>query len=174
VCKFISSELPELSAKLRSLDFVFVIQGGAIGPALRPEYGSRQGDDPYLRHFQAVLTFAERLRLVGHVTPSKTGRRSVQCSARRLTAGGRCALRVLEVQPLSWNKRIVTQTILSGLRLIASYPDVAEQLEVRLIGDDEGELEGDMWDEIKDWLRIYQDANGQDALLRYLANRKSS
>jgi hypothetical protein len=80
---------------------------------------------------------------------------------------------VLEVQPLSWNGRIVTHTILSGLGLIARHPDVAERLEVRLIGDDEDEVKGDQYDEIKEWLRIYQDAKGEDACLRFSSNGNS-
>lgn len=185
VCKAISAELPPLPAQVRKLDFVFIIQGSAIGRAARPDDEPRADDDLDLRHFHAVLAFAERIRLVGAgaakakgKTGAAAGGRSIQSASRRLTAGDRCALKILEVQPRSWNKRVVTHTILSCLGPVAVHPDVAERLEVRWIGDEEDEDEAgsdERNDDVKDWLKRYQDlGKGGDLSRRFSTNGLSS
>lgn len=156
VCKLVYTELPQLSSKLRTLDLLYIIKGPAIERCWSPEDKSREDDDPDLRHFQTLMQFAERIRLVGAIQPSG---RSIQCASsrrtlgraielarggpihgvsRRLKAGSDCALKVLEIQPLLWPKRSVTRTVLSCLGPLATHVDVAQRLEVRLIADREG------------------------------------
>lgn len=173
VCKLIHRELLPLSAKLSSLDFLFVIQGAFIASYARPEHLSlRRDDDPDLRHFQKTLRFAEHVRLMGDGR-SKKGERSISCASRRLEAGPTCALKVLEVQPIQWPKRVVVKTIMSCLGLLASHPDVADRLEIRLIRDDEGEGPNHDLDAIEDWLSRYQDLRGDQASRRFSLNGKS-
>lgn len=189
VCKLIHDELPPLASKLRSLDLLYVIQGAFIGPYARPKNGPRTDDDPKLQHFQKILRFAERIRLVGEgpsnamANGQKRPGRSISCASRRLVAGPDCGLRVLEVQPLQWPKRLVVRTVMSCLGLLTTHPDVAERLEVRLIRDNE-HLDGEEEEEdrrgvnadlqrIENWLSRYQNLCGDDVTKRFSASGDS-
>lgn len=165
VCRLISNELPHLSNKLRSLNFLYIIQGTTICTASRPEYGPRVDDDPDLHHFQKMLEYAQRVRLVG-AGRNKTRGRCKQSSIRMLEPGPSCAMRVLEVQPLLWSPRLVAHTLTHCLGMLTIHPDTVERLEIRLIRDDEGEGPNDHMDEIEEWLRCYQNTKtGQRLLL---------
>ena len=113
-----------------------------------------------------MLRFAERVRLVGE-GQSKTGERSISSPSRRLTAGSECALRVLEIQPISWNKPILVRTVVPCLGRLTTHPDVADRLEIRLVRDGGGEESNDDLDEIERWLMRYQELRTSDVSRRF-------
>ncbi|KAJ7136629.1 hypothetical protein C8R44DRAFT_767519 [Mycena epipterygia] len=158
-CKLITSELEPLPAKLRRLDFTYIIQGVLIDGGWRPEYGSKQDDDP--GHFQFIMRFAERVRLVG-AGPTWSRGRWLSSPSRVLYPGRECALRVLEVQPRTWRKWLLSKVMLINLGPLTTHPDVAARLEVRLIRDPDDVLED--VDKIKADLRAYQARMGVNEL----------
>ncbi|KAJ7176306.1 hypothetical protein C8R43DRAFT_557026 [Mycena crocata] len=151
VCKLISSELGPLPTKLRRLDLTYIIRGPVLGRGWRPEYGSKTDDDP--DHFPLIMRFAERVRLVGSGPVSSSGR-SLSSAMRILRPGPECALKILEVQPLTWRKWAVADIMLSNLAPVTTHPDVAERLQVRLIRDTVHPLED--VEDVKERLRKYQ------------------
>ncbi|KAI9696805.1 MAG: hypothetical protein M1836_005167 [Candelina mexicana] len=133
VCKLFYTELPLLSSKLRSLDFLYVIQGALIGPCSRErEHGSRKDDDGNLRNFEKKMEHAERVRLVGE-GKSRLRWRSLSSAPRRLSPGSKCALRILEVQPFLWHASLVARTLSSCLKPLIMHPDVVGRLTISLI-----------------------------------------
>ncbi|MCJ1361090.1 hypothetical protein MMC16_000187 [Acarospora aff. strigata] len=152
VCKFIYFELPLLSTKLRSLDFLYIVRGIVIWGCTFFEHRYEQNEDVDFAHFRKVMQFAERVRLVGDRRHKKSSWAD-QRAKTKLGVGPECALRVLEVQPLVWPKRFVTGTIRIGLGQLTTHPDVAKRLEIHLIRDDEGQGENEELDEIDEWLR---------------------
>ena len=122
VCRSIYAELPLLSTKLRSLDNLYVIEGDCL-------WGFPSLDhDPHLRRLQTIVQFSERMRLVGgHYW--HTSRRH----ARLLLPGRECAIRLLEVEPLTWSWEIVRNAIHSCLLNLLAHPDVTRRLRISVI-----------------------------------------
>lgn len=101
------------------------------------------------------MRFAERIRVVGEGRP-KTDRRALSSAMRVLRSGSECALTVLEVQPITWQTRMLGRVLVGCLRPLTTHPDVAERLEICLIRDDEGEGPNNSLDETAAWLKRYQ------------------
>ncbi|KAJ7118947.1 hypothetical protein C8R44DRAFT_186576 [Mycena epipterygia] len=152
VCKLIHNELVPLPEQLRRLDFTYIVQGTALGRASRPEYPSRKNDDPH--HFERIMRFAERVRLVG-AGPRLSGGRSISSGSHFLEPGPKCALKILEIQPRTWGRWYLAQIMLGQIGPLTTHPDVAERLEVRLIRDADDPLED--IEEVKARLRRYQE-----------------
>ena len=172
VCRLIYAELPPLSSKLRSLDLLYIIQGAFIRRLWRSEDWPRKDDDSDLSLFRTILRIAERVRLVGAGRPEPDAW-LLSSASRKLSAGLKCALRVLEIQPILWPKWLVVSTVRSCLGLLATHPDVADRLEVRLIRDDENEGSNEELDAIEDWLRRYEELRTGDVSRRYSPSRRS-
>ncbi|KAJ7342534.1 hypothetical protein DFH08DRAFT_811617 [Mycena albidolilacea] len=151
VCQLITSELGPLPAKLRRLDFTYIIRGPSLYPARRPKDGGKHDDD--YDHFPSIMRFAERVRLVG-AGPLNSRGHSRASAPRLLQPGPRCALKVLEVQPRVWSKVGVGQVMLNYLRGLTTHPDVAGRLEMRLIRDANDPLGPD--EEVKAVLQVFQ------------------
>ncbi|KAJ7029651.1 hypothetical protein C8F04DRAFT_1264731 [Mycena alexandri] len=139
VCKAISSELEPLQAKLRRLDFTYIIRGPILTASWRPEYDSNRDDDP--EHFAFIMRFAERIRLVG-AGPTISRGLGTPTGGLIPAPGPECALKVLEVQPRAWRRWYLGNIMIMNLFELTTHPDVAERLEVRLIRDTEDPLEG--------------------------------
>ncbi|KAJ6586314.1 hypothetical protein DFH09DRAFT_1143115, partial [Mycena vulgaris] len=151
VCKLITSDLEPLPAKLRRLDFTYIIQGALLHSGWRPEYGVKQDDDD--AHFALIMRFAERVRLIG-AGPRRSRGRGLGSATRILVPGPECALRVLEIQPRAWRKWFLSRIMLENLGPLTTHPDVAARLEIRLIRDINDPLED--VEEVKARLRAYQ------------------
>ncbi|KAJ7191366.1 hypothetical protein B0H12DRAFT_1305449 [Mycena haematopus] len=151
VCKLITSELEPLPAKLRRLDFTYIIRGPSLHNGWRHEYGDKHDDD--YDHFPFIMRFAERVRLVG-AGPICSRGRSLGSAVRFLRPGPECALKVLEVQPCAWSKDFLVLVMLKNLGPLTTHPDVATRLEVRLVRDAADPLVDD--EEVKAVLRRYQ------------------
>ncbi|KAJ6460848.1 hypothetical protein C8R47DRAFT_1160333 [Mycena vitilis] len=149
VCKLITSELERLPAKLRRLDLTYIIRGSVLHGGWRPEYGPKYDEDNHHDYFATIMRFAERVRLVGS-GPTRTRGRAVSAPIRRLTPGPECALKVLEVQPCAWRKRVVARVMLTSLGPLTTHPDVAARLELRLIREPKDPL-----DDVEQLLRKY-------------------
>ncbi|KAJ6619773.1 hypothetical protein B0H10DRAFT_1946591 [Mycena sp. CBHHK59/15] len=134
VCKLINKELEPLPAKIRRLDFRYIIQGTVLGRGSRPEHCPRKDDDH--GRFQVIMRFAERVRLLG-AGPIRSRGRALSSATRILRAGPECALKILEVQPRTWGRWYLARVMLGQLGPLTTHPDVAERLEVRLIRDAE-------------------------------------
>ncbi|KAJ7342539.1 hypothetical protein DFH08DRAFT_874487 [Mycena albidolilacea] len=150
VCKLITSELEPLPAKLRRLDFTYIIRGSSLHNGWRPEYGNKYDDDH--AHFPSIMRFAERVRLVGAGPISSRGR-GLGSPSRFLKPGPQCALKVLEVQPRAWSKTFLVLILLRHLGDLTTHPDVAGRLEVRLIRDADDPLVPD--EDVRARLRAY-------------------
>lgn len=122
VCKAIYAELPLLSSKLRSLDNLYIIEGDCLFDV------PARDDDPHLRRFQTIVKFAERMRLVGehHYHTSAA-------TLRLLLPGRNCAIKMLEVEPLTWSWEILQRVIHSCLLTLLAHPDVTRRLEISVI-----------------------------------------
>lgn len=151
VCKLVTSELEPLPAKLRRLDFTYIIRGVVLSNTWRPEYGPKLDDDH--DHFPFIMRFAERVRLIGS-GPTRSRGRGLSSAARILVPGKDCALKVLEVQPRAWRKWFLARIMLVNLGRLTTHPDVAERLELRLIRDTDDPLED--VEQVKAALRKYQ------------------
>jgi hypothetical protein len=151
VCKLIASELGPLPAKLRRLDFTYIIRGPSLHNGWRPEYGDKHDDDYH--HFPSTMRFAERVRLIG-AGPIRSRGRGLGSASRFLEPGPQCALKVLEVQPRAWSKSFLVFILLRHLGALTTHPDVAGRLEVRLIRDADDPLVPD--EEVRAELRAYQ------------------
>ncbi|KAI9723683.1 MAG: hypothetical protein M1812_000983 [Candelaria pacifica] len=168
VCRQIHAELPSLPKMLRSLNFAFIIDGNRIDNAWHSSDGRRRDDDYDLSRLGKILEVAERVRLVGGRSRPDTdslGRRKwygriKYVSYRWLAPGNECAVRVLEVQPITWRKRNVARNLVSCLTAITTHADVVGRgLEIRLIRDDEGDehpVDEVELNRIERWLRYYQ------------------
>ncbi|KAJ6470521.1 hypothetical protein C8R45DRAFT_1015868, partial [Mycena sanguinolenta] len=154
VCKLITSELPPLTMKLRQLDLTYIIQGRVLESDWRPEQARRPDED--YNHFASIMRFAERVRLVGASPFRSMGHMGTPKpqSMPIPTLGRECALKVLEVQPRTWNTQHLAGVMLARLRQLTTHPDVAADLEVRLIRDTDDVLGDD--EQIKTALREYQ------------------
>ncbi|KAJ7443864.1 hypothetical protein FB451DRAFT_1435068 [Mycena latifolia] len=153
ICKLITTELEPLSAKLRRLDFTYIVRGPALLGSWRPEYGDRHDDDD--SHFALVMRFAERVRLLGP-GPNMSNGLSLSSGPRRLVPGTECGLRVLEVQPRAWMKAAVEQVVLEHMLELTAHPDVAPCLEIRLIRETADPFEG--LEDVRERLRHYHQA----------------
>ncbi len=138
VCRSIYTELPCLFDKFRAMDFCFTIQGSFIGRFPRPGNRPPLDDDTDQKHFRKTMRIAERVRLVGSGHPV-INTPDERVAVQRYYAGGQCALRVLEVQPIQWGCRILRHTVSSSLETIIVRSDVLHQLEFRLVRDDDGQ-----------------------------------
>ncbi|KAJ7022666.1 hypothetical protein C8F04DRAFT_234300 [Mycena alexandri] len=168
VCKAISSELEPLQAKLRRLDFTYIIRGPVLTTSWRPEYDSKHDDDP--EHFAFIMRFAERIRLVGSGPIISRGR-GTATGGRALAPGPECALKVLEVQPRAWRRWYLARIMMMNLCELTTHADVAERLEVRLIRDTEDPLED--VEALKGRMREWQkrrEENGRDSEGRWSVN----
>lgn len=161
VCRQFYHELPPLDLKLRSLDFTFIIRTEYIiglppnyffGDIANNDHGS--DDDRELKHFTAILRFAERVRLicsgVDIFTMDEPRTRS-KLSSRRLFP--RCALRILEIEirpfciiPPQWNcvdvlacpwlaRYLVRQVVRP---LLGPFLKKLDNLQVNLVHEDNG------------------------------------
>ncbi|KAJ6562553.1 hypothetical protein B0H19DRAFT_1144940 [Mycena capillaripes] len=151
ICKLLTSELEPLPAKLRRLDFTYIIRGVVLHGFWRPEYGSKHDDD--LDHFSFIMRFAERVRLVG-AGPTRSRGRALSSGSRFLVPGSECALKVLEIQPRVWRKWFLARVMLENLGSLTTHPDVATRLNLRLIRDADDPLED--VEQVKAELRKYQ------------------
>ncbi|KAJ6460836.1 hypothetical protein C8R47DRAFT_1242147 [Mycena vitilis] len=151
VCKLITSELEPLPAKLRRLEFTYIIRGAVLQRGWRPEYGPKQDDDR--EHFPFIMRFAERVRLIG-AGPARSRGRSLSSPTRVLVPGPECALKVLEIQPRAWRKWFLASILLTSLGPLTTHPDVAARLQLRLIRDTADPLEDVA--QLKADLREYQ------------------
>lgn len=120
------------------------------------EPGSREDDDEDLHHFQRVLRFAQRIRLVGgeRIKHGRAGGTALNIKniTRFLSAGPECALMVLEVQPIAWSKEMLSHTLRTALKPLITRPDVGGRLKIRLIRD---ESQGLDLDDMEDYLRRF-------------------
>ncbi|KAJ7640674.1 hypothetical protein DFH06DRAFT_619697 [Mycena polygramma] len=157
ICKFITSELEPLPAKLRRLDLTYIIRGPILHQSYRPEYGPKQDDDR--AHFPLIMRFAERVRLIG-AGPIRSRGRSLSSPTRVLVPGPECALKVLEIQPRAWRKWFLARVLLTSLGPLTTHPDVAARLELRLIREPADPLEDVA--QLKAALREYQAEKERD------------
>lgn len=140
---------------MQALDFLYIVQGAHLGNIVVPGFGSKRDDDVGQERFKNVMRYAHRIRLVGY-GKIEWKRRAIQSAQKYLEAGPECALRVLEVQPILWGQQLVARRIAENLGSLVTHPQVAEQLEFRLIRDTEEEGENLELDNIQHWLNGYQ------------------
>ncbi|KAJ6470472.1 hypothetical protein C8R45DRAFT_424357 [Mycena sanguinolenta] len=105
------------------------------------------------------MRFAERVRLVG-VGPFRSIGDTMGTPTPILVPGRECALKVLEIQPRTWSTQHLADVMLHRLSQLTTHPDVAADLEVRLVRDNNDALGDD--EEIKTVLREYQACNERD------------
>lgn len=161
VCRQFYHELAPLDVKLRSLDYTFIIRTEYIiglppnyffGDIANNDHGT--DDDRELKHFTAILRFAERIRLicsgVDIFTMDEPCTRSKLSSQRLLT---RCALRILEIEirpfciippewncvnvlPCPWLARYLVRQVVRPL--LGPFLRKVDSLQVNLVHEDNG------------------------------------
>ena len=166
VCKQTFADLPPLQSLLRSLDFLYLIQGYTIDSCWYRIDGSRDDEDPDLYRFRNVLQSADRVRLVGSSPHPGYPVFNDLIPLRSLIPGPKCGLRSIEVQPCLWTKNRTALALTKCLMPVTTHPDVAEHVKFRLVRNLEGgeaPMDDTVAESIEELLRHYE---GLDASQR--------